>query len=1002
MSETKLISPLLDGLIMGDPINEHHGIRCCPAIKEDTNEKYIVKIISVPASPAQMDALLLTGAYPDEASALAYYKDVAEEIIAELDTLKRLAEQEGYIPYDAWQLEPMDNSGGFEIYLLRAYNRTLDRHFKRHAFTHLDALNLGLDLCAAMSVSRRSGYLYVGLKPSNIFVTEQGQYKIGGLGFIRLDSLKYMSLPEKSRSIYTPPEINDAFASLNTTIDVYAIGLVLYQAYNNGDLPFNDEVVPGHKLPPPLYADYEMSEIILKACAPDPAERWQEPVQMGQAIVEYMQRNGALDSPIVPVPTPETTDTDEEDSADTEEIPAEAEKNAPPESNTAEDINEEDSANAYAEDELGNLTFLTDVTMEDLELTGEKTEYEELTGEVTEMLNQADELSTLSVPEPVSVPDYIELPELPSEPEPEEAEAVIATEVEDECEEDAESSAEENEDVDELEEPAEDESFEDEPFEERKKSHWLRNSIIILFIAALLTAGYFYYQKHYVIYIDSVSFNGAEDYLTVEVKTAVDESLLTVLCVDSYGNKIPAKVVNGKAEFSGLLPSTTYNIKVVADAPRKVSGVGNINYSTPVQTNIVRFEAITGAIDGSIILNFTVDGPDSTEWSVFYATEGEAERSIIVNTHHAVINGLTIGKEYTFRLVPKDTLYLSGQTKTKYTAHKVVKAENLEIVSCMDNQLVVKWSAPEGIKVASWQVSCTNGVYNQTYTVTETTATFKDLDHTSNFNVEVIAENMSEGAKVDIAANTATATDLKADNSNANTLKFTWSTNRKFTEGDCKLHYTIAGIEQKQIVTCSKKDSHDKHEATIPSVIPNATYRIWLTDAKDSPLLNATLEAKTGNLPDYSQKFSDMELKRTDLKFQMCKTSSLLEWDGKNPEDLAFVNTFSMGESGTFVIDILNNKIETEVPEEEDEAESDDGSEEAIQLPEDAINVMYVIRNADSTNIFPSKAETSLAKMWDGTIFKLQMPPMPTTAGTYTIEVYFNNGLAATQQFKIS
>ena len=103
LSEPKLVSPLLDGLIMGDPINEHHGIRCCPAIKENTDERYMVKIISVPASPSQMDALLLTGAYPDEASALAYYKDVADEIIAELDILKRLSEQEGYIPYESWK-----------------------------------------------------------------------------------------------------------------------------------------------------------------------------------------------------------------------------------------------------------------------------------------------------------------------------------------------------------------------------------------------------------------------------------------------------------------------------------------------------------------------------------------------------------------------------------------------------------------------------------------------------------------------------------------------------------------------------------------------------------------------------------------------------------------------------------------------------------------------------------------------------------------------------------
>jgi hypothetical protein len=28
MSELNAISPLLDGLIMGQPINAHHGVRC--------------------------------------------------------------------------------------------------------------------------------------------------------------------------------------------------------------------------------------------------------------------------------------------------------------------------------------------------------------------------------------------------------------------------------------------------------------------------------------------------------------------------------------------------------------------------------------------------------------------------------------------------------------------------------------------------------------------------------------------------------------------------------------------------------------------------------------------------------------------------------------------------------------------------------------------------------------------------------------------------------------
>ena len=56
MSDPKCISPLLDGFQLGAPISEHNGTVCCPAIKENTNKKYIVKIITVPASQSQLDA----------------------------------------------------------------------------------------------------------------------------------------------------------------------------------------------------------------------------------------------------------------------------------------------------------------------------------------------------------------------------------------------------------------------------------------------------------------------------------------------------------------------------------------------------------------------------------------------------------------------------------------------------------------------------------------------------------------------------------------------------------------------------------------------------------------------------------------------------------------------------------------------------------------------------------------------------------------------------------
>ena len=83
MSEPKLVSPMLDNFDMGGPISDHDGVKCCPAMRKNSDDKFIVKIISVPASQTKLDALLLTGAYPDKNSAVAYFKEL-EKLIVEV------------------------------------------------------------------------------------------------------------------------------------------------------------------------------------------------------------------------------------------------------------------------------------------------------------------------------------------------------------------------------------------------------------------------------------------------------------------------------------------------------------------------------------------------------------------------------------------------------------------------------------------------------------------------------------------------------------------------------------------------------------------------------------------------------------------------------------------------------------------------------------------------------------------------------------------------------
>jgi len=248
VSEPKLISPMLDNFDMGGPISNHDGVKCCPAMRKNSDEKYIVKIISVPASQTKLDALLLTGAYQDKYSALAYFEQQAKGIVDEKKILDNLAQLEGFVPFEDCQIVPMDDATGYDVYLLSTYKPTLLRQNSRAPMTQLEAVNLGLDICSALSVCRRSGYLYVDLKPANIYIVGDKEYRIGDLGFIKLSGLKYASLLDRYRSGYTAPELEDAVAPLNDTIDIYALGLILYQIFNGGELPVASSAAPGEKL----------------------------------------------------------------------------------------------------------------------------------------------------------------------------------------------------------------------------------------------------------------------------------------------------------------------------------------------------------------------------------------------------------------------------------------------------------------------------------------------------------------------------------------------------------------------------------------------------------------------------------------------------------------------------------------------------------------------------------------------------------------------------------
>lgn len=987
MSDIKLVSPMLDNFIIGDPISEHNGIRCCPAMQNDSDDKYIVKIISIPASQVQYDALLLTGICSDRDSALTYFNDLANTIVDEIKTLQKLSDLEGFLPVEDYQIVPKENDVGFDIYILTKYKRTLTRQFKKHPMTHLGAVNLGLDLCAALSVCRKLGFIYADLKPNNVYLSGEQSYRIGDIGFIKLDSLKYASLPDAYHSEYTAPEITDAYSTLNETIDTYALGLILYQIYNGGTLPVADEETGA--IAPPEYADYEMSEIILKACSAKIDERWNDPIEMGQALVSYMQRNGANDTPII-----QNISTDP-----VEEISENAQMTTGDDTVPEAPQDPQETA-VYVEDDLGNLSFLnenqdeTAPSDEDADVA-----YEEVTEEVSDILAAADELISHPTPDPVVAPEAIDVPvPAPIEPEaaavaddtaeetedrnPVDAEESPAEAVQDEtpeCEESdssAENIEEEAETTISSEELVSDDAEENqsesvEISEEhpapKKKSSWWKWLLAGLLIAGIGVAGYFYCTMYYLQPV-AMELNGSDNILTVSVDCAVDD--LFVTCSDAYGNQYKELVVSGKSVFDDLAGNTTYTVTVDTNKFYRLTGNTTASYHTNMQTKVTGFTALNGEVAGEVVISFIIDGNDSEQWRLYYAQEGSIEETLTFSGHTVTLSDLNIGSLYTFRLEPVSDLFFDTDNAITFTPSVPVQAEDLTVTNYTADSLTVTWSAPADVTVAKWTVRCYDGTsYVESLETSELTATITGIDPKNTHTVEVLAENMSVSTKITAAEGVLSLSNFTVAQ-NAGMLKLTWDTSADVMDAGWTVTYSIAQTAATDLRVFSGNECDN-----IP-YFPDVDYTITVKAADGRETINNQYSFKSESAP----KFKNYGVGAEHIHFDMCKTPSVKNWTVRNLESSDFTTSFTANSKASFLLSIPY----------------------AYEEPSDPIVITYTIYNENDEYVSGAVEENVWSAMWDRGYCELDIPSIPSIAGNYRIVICFNGAIVNESNFTIT
>lgn len=272
--------------------------------REEFGTKYraALKIISVPQDEDDIKTRMSEGTSMDTVS--EYYEGILKEIINENEIMSQLKGNSNIVSYEDHQIIRHDDGIGYDILIrMELLTPLLDRMIERK-LSEKDVVRLGIDICKALELCHKKNIIHRDIKPQNIFISENGDYKLGDFGIARTMEKTTGGMSRKGTYKYMAPEVFRG-EEYDSTADIYSLGIVLFSLLNGNRGPFlppppakithnNEEEAwnrrfSGEEIPSPAYAGKMLSFIIKKACAADRFNRYETAEQMRRDLESYYE-----------------------------------------------------------------------------------------------------------------------------------------------------------------------------------------------------------------------------------------------------------------------------------------------------------------------------------------------------------------------------------------------------------------------------------------------------------------------------------------------------------------------------------------------------------------------------------------------------------------------------------------------------------------------------------------------------------------------------------------
>lgn len=252
-------------------------------VKQDETGDYTraLKEIVIPTDAQYQEVLNSMGG--DRKKTDHHFEEIWKNTRNEIQILNALTEKgvRNIVFYYENKLIKEENPLRYRIYIMMEYLTSLTRYQSRHIMCVNDVVRLGREMLEALSCCHQNHIIHRDVKEDNIFITEDGTFKLGDFGVSRIVSEGSQAASLKGTMNYIAPEVYLGRGAYDETVDLYSLGIVLYRMLNYSRNPFMPDYPKfytsddkdraqamrlGGKLPPfPVLAQNPLGEVIRKA-----------------------------------------------------------------------------------------------------------------------------------------------------------------------------------------------------------------------------------------------------------------------------------------------------------------------------------------------------------------------------------------------------------------------------------------------------------------------------------------------------------------------------------------------------------------------------------------------------------------------------------------------------------------------------------------------------------------------------------------------------------------